>query len=384
MSIDVVIAAPYEDDGRGAIYIYHGAKDDLPLLVQKISALKHLAEYRLRGFGISLSSAGSDVDQNGVPDLLVGSYLSNSAVLLRSRSSLDLVASFQIDIDKVDFNQTCPHGSAGDSSPCFVLKYCFAYPWLSNALRLNATLRLDAEQLMARCFVRNGDKQIRFINQIHQLTVGQKEACSQRYIVYVRPLNKIDNLKDSIKLSLAYHQLDENLSEQLMFATPKINEARSNISTEIDFSLCSKDVDCASNIQIDSRVWIDGKVGGQFNKLVQGTYKTIGVVLNVTNLGDAAFGTHLNITADTILSFVSLDPKCSERVRENVTEIFCRLDSPLYDWNGVEFKLNPFNFGGSVSMSIHTMISNSLSENSRENLTIIFDSYKITSLDLEM
>ena len=49
---------------------------------QRISAAEHLDHLNLRGFGISIIG-NKDVDQNFYNDILVGSYLSNKAVLLR-------------------------------------------------------------------------------------------------------------------------------------------------------------------------------------------------------------------------------------------------------------------------------------------------------------
>ncbi|XP_049829405.1 integrin alpha-PS5-like isoform X1 [Schistocerca gregaria] len=77
---DVAVGAPYEDNGRGAVYIYNGGYESLKLS-QKITA--SLIYPHLRGFGISLSNA-ADIDSNGIKDVAVGSYLSGHAVILRA------------------------------------------------------------------------------------------------------------------------------------------------------------------------------------------------------------------------------------------------------------------------------------------------------------
>ena len=70
MKIDVAIGAPYEDENKGAVYIYFGGKDGgfFPhpenVYWQRIGASDFTAGplSQLKGFGISLTAA--DVDDN--------------------------------------------------------------------------------------------------------------------------------------------------------------------------------------------------------------------------------------------------------------------------------------------------------------------------------
>lgn len=61
--IDVVIGAPYEKDGAGAVYIYHGNKAGIGAqYAQRITSQE--MGYNLRGFGCALDS-DKDIDENG-------------------------------------------------------------------------------------------------------------------------------------------------------------------------------------------------------------------------------------------------------------------------------------------------------------------------------
>ncbi|XP_076048766.1 integrin alpha-PS5-like [Oratosquilla oratoria] len=94
---DLLVGAPYEDDGVGAVYVYLGSSDGLrSTFSQRLSPLQMtswvgrgggggLVPDNIRGFGMSISR-GVDVDRNGYIDIAVGSYESGHVVLLRSRS----------------------------------------------------------------------------------------------------------------------------------------------------------------------------------------------------------------------------------------------------------------------------------------------------------
>lgn len=85
---DVAVGAPYEDNGRGAVYIFNGSPDGLLIVPsQRIGAVDLSMD--LRGFGLSLSET-RDIDGNHFPDLAIGAYNSGHAVLLRSRPVVNL------------------------------------------------------------------------------------------------------------------------------------------------------------------------------------------------------------------------------------------------------------------------------------------------------
>lgn len=88
---DVAIGAPYHNN-HGAVYIYLGSSEGLkpePSQIIKFASLKT--------FGYSLSG-GLDMDGNSYPDLLVGAYESDKALLFLTRPIIDI----KIDIRSED------------------------------------------------------------------------------------------------------------------------------------------------------------------------------------------------------------------------------------------------------------------------------------------
>ncbi|KAH7641762.1 hypothetical protein HUG17_4807 [Dermatophagoides farinae] len=149
---DIVIGAPYEDDYQGSVYIYRGSPQGiLEKYFQKISSAKHLSSLNLNGFGYSFSS-NVDIDDNEYNDLLVGSYLSEKAILLRTRPIISIQASIQLNNDYVDLQQPCEYVEETDQIPkygasCVRIKFCFditsKFEVHSTDSVLKCSLRLD-------------------------------------------------------------------------------------------------------------------------------------------------------------------------------------------------------------------------------------------------
>ncbi|XP_062862196.1 integrin alpha-4 [Trichomycterus rosablanca] len=121
---DIAIGAPQEEDLRGAIYIYNGRKTGITSsFSQRISG--SVLGTSLSMFGQSISG-GIDVDSNGYPDVAVGAFLSDSAVVIRTRPVV-MVEAFLILPDSVNrsVGLCTEHNSPAvcvDVSVCFMVQ----------------------------------------------------------------------------------------------------------------------------------------------------------------------------------------------------------------------------------------------------------------------
>ncbi|CAI2348463.1 unnamed protein product [Caenorhabditis sp. 36 PRJEB53466] len=121
---DFAVGAPFAFDGAGAVYIYLGTRNidkfrKKPSQVIKGSELPNLPGGIMRSFGFSLSG-GSDMDDNGYPDLLVGSPSKNFVALLRARPVISIDAKHKMQSRMVDIDKgvNCPRGA----KTCFPLE----------------------------------------------------------------------------------------------------------------------------------------------------------------------------------------------------------------------------------------------------------------------
>ena len=143
---DVAIGAPYEEES-GAVYIYHGNRGDGGLMRDEYAqvscsfvtgdfsnSLTDSFSFRefwgkqlrsdLYGFGQGISSTTIDVDGNGFNDLLIGSYLSDQVVLLRTKPIVrSLKLAHKFGVEKIDLAFKQCSDLRGNKATCFSFRY---------------------------------------------------------------------------------------------------------------------------------------------------------------------------------------------------------------------------------------------------------------------
>ncbi|XP_041365809.1 integrin alpha-V-like [Gigantopelta aegis] len=123
---DLGVGAPYAgEDGRGAVYIYHGTRKGIITQVSQIIYAKQM-DSSLSTFGYSLSG-GQDQDGNTYPDILVGAYESDKAVFLRTRPVVRVTASLKIDPDMINLDTKSCTLIDDTRITCFTVYTCLEY-----------------------------------------------------------------------------------------------------------------------------------------------------------------------------------------------------------------------------------------------------------------
>lgn len=127
LKIDIAVGAPYGgEDGRGAVYIFNGARGGLANEPSQVIFASHFNDPGLRTFGFSLSG-GLDLDRNEYPDMLIGAYNSDRAIQLRGRPVVNVTSSLKVDPENVNLEER--HCTLSDNStvPCVIISMCFQY-----------------------------------------------------------------------------------------------------------------------------------------------------------------------------------------------------------------------------------------------------------------
>ncbi|XP_038127018.1 integrin alpha-6-like [Cyprinodon tularosa] len=138
---DFAVGAPYEDDGAGKVYIYHGSARTKP--TNKHTQVLSGKSFGARQFGYSLAG-NMDLDWNFYPDMVVGS-LSDSIFTFKTRPVVSIQKEVTFSPSKINLSEK----NCGNAF-CLEVKACFTYAAHPTAnspsLKIKYNLEVDAER----------------------------------------------------------------------------------------------------------------------------------------------------------------------------------------------------------------------------------------------
>ncbi|XP_068247272.1 integrin alpha-PS3-like [Palaemon carinicauda] len=307
---DVAVGAPWEDDGKGAVYIYLGSIYGLRNKFSQRLTPYDFPSHSLRGFGMSLSR-GIDIDNNGYPDLAIGSFMSGHALVLRSRTVASLTGHL---VSK-------PPALALDTTE-FTLTACLSYTGYNvpASIDVPAQLTLDYGHHSPRASFLDTKRMV--MNLTLKATTTRLECKSFQVSVEA---NKVDPRRPII-VSFEYGFPDIP-GERLKLPTTDNNEPKSfNYSIRIL-------TDCEDNgdniCQTDMHVEADFKNYRKDEHLVIGGIKRPELEISVSNLGESVFLPNVTISvSEPFVLFMPISHSC-EFAKDKRSRLVCQLISPI-------------------------------------------------------
>ncbi|GIY00013.1 integrin alpha-PS1 [Caerostris extrusa] len=146
---DLAVGAPYEEGG-GAVYIYSGSEDGIIIAPSQVIQPENLKKSgSLQTFGYSINGR-IDIDDNSYPDLLIGCYESNAAVLLRSRPVLDIVTSVTGQFSNIDPDKKGCEMDRSAPVVCFSFEACFQFNSTLSSVAQKLKYKIEAETFTGR------------------------------------------------------------------------------------------------------------------------------------------------------------------------------------------------------------------------------------------
>ncbi|KAM3597151.1 uncharacterized protein V6R79_000563 [Siganus canaliculatus] len=147
---DIAVGAPWSGDGgRGQVFIYLGSSEGLS--AQPSQVINGPLTSSRPAFGFSLRG-GTDIDENGYPDLLVGAWAADQVFVYRSRTVIQSRVSLSLLPDFLNPEvKLCRQEQRPVS--CFVVQMCFHLSghMIPQETALGVELHLDRmKQLMAK------------------------------------------------------------------------------------------------------------------------------------------------------------------------------------------------------------------------------------------
>uniref|UniRef100_A0A8D2LRR2 Integrin subunit alpha 11 n=1 Tax=Varanus komodoensis TaxID=61221 RepID=A0A8D2LRR2_VARKO len=314
---DVVVGAPLEEEHRGAIYVFHGYREDLLRNYKQRIAAADLSP-GLKYFGRSIHGH-LDLNEDGLVDLAVGSL--GSAVLLWSRSVVQVNASIHFEPSKINiFNKDCTRN--GKDATCLSAVVCFTAIFLSAhfqmaSVALNYYITIDERRYIPRAHLdENAD---RHAHKVTTLFAGREQCTRLNFHVldtadYVKPVTfSIDYALDGPDKGPV---MDDGWPSSLKVAVPFWNgcnedehcipnlvlEAKTDIPTAMEYCrrvLRKSHSDCSAyTLSFDTSIFV-----------IESSRRRVAVEATLENRGENAYNAILNISFSRNLQFASLIQK---------------------------------------------------------------------------
>ncbi|XP_033113687.1 integrin alpha-8-like, partial [Anneissia japonica] len=327
---DVGVGAPYDgEDEAGVVYIYQGHMDGIKIEPSQVITPMDL-NLNVTSFGAALSG-GIDVDDNAYPDVMVGAFQSDKAILLRSRPVITVVASIQPEPQGINLDEKKLQID-GEMVTSYMVKGCLRYNGVnvptSQEFEVTITLDKNLPSQYRTVFVKSGSSELQ-LNMT--LSVDSSNSCiSQK--AYIQ-----DNIADKLNpivITMTYTPVEQ----PGVSLNPVINENTQSTSSQVYFLNSCKNNICIPDLSIRAKSQKDIVTIGDRN----------GLVINVTveNKGDKAFSAVLR--SDLPLGLGLIGTRRSDttdifidcRHEESNSLLECDIGNPLPARKTINFMLS--------------------------------------------
>nr|XP_040057032.1 LOW QUALITY PROTEIN: integrin alpha-4 [Gasterosteus aculeatus aculeatus] len=285
---DVAVGAPQEDDLKGAVYIFNGREEGIsPTPSQRITG--STLGRNLRMFGQSLSS-GIDIDDNGYQDVAVGAFLSDSAVVLRTRPVIQVKASLILP-EEIDQQVTlCQEHQT--PTVCFNVTVCFSVKSRhfkgAIALQYNLTSDLLHKPSFPHRFYFHGNGSSNSTRG--RVVAKQGQLTCTTHVAHQR--KDVKDLFTPVKFEVSYSHRETSThrssSKTLPPLKPILQQSAGHLNTITNqtwFARSCSLVNCSTNMQLSAQLVLQH----QQHYFALGSGQTIMLKTSLLNSGDDAF-----------------------------------------------------------------------------------------------
>ncbi|KAM6989293.1 integrin alpha-6-like [Tautogolabrus adspersus] len=365
---DFAVGAPYDDDGAGKVYIYHGSATGL----KSIEAAQVLSSQPgVKLFGYSLAG-NMDLDGNSYPDLAVGS-LSDSVFVYKTRPVINIKKEITFSPKEIDLtNKNC------GNKFCLVVETCLTYtanpstyaPKLTVAYSLEADAVIrEASRNSRVTFDNSSDKSYESKGVISMDSKGKKQCFTKSLTVQDNIRDKLHGIPIDVSVEIQDSKRKRRQSSTAPLA-PVIDPSDQKITRKLLHFLkegCGSDHLCQSKLQVKYRYGHRPIDGGTFTELELengvpvislNDQKDVVLEVHVTNLnGDDAHEAYVKAFFPPLLTYTAY------RVPTNERQVTCSANN---DGSMAHCELgNPFKRDAQATFYIYLSTS-SISSNTTE------------------
>ncbi|XP_069471882.1 integrin alpha-V [Ambystoma mexicanum] len=331
---DVAIAAPYGGENKkGTVYIYNGRSTGLNTVPSQIIEGQWASQTMPPSFGYSLKG-GSDVDQNGYPDLIVGVFGADKAVLYRSRAVINVNAILEVSPSILNpENKTCLLQDGSTKVSCFKVTFCLKADGKGNLPR---DLTFQVELLLDKLKQKGAIRRALFL--YNRLSVHTKNMTIQNggsmqceeLEAYLRDDSEFRDKLAPINIFMDY-QLDYKSAADVTGLQPILNQfTPANISRQAHILLdCGDDNICKPNLQV--------AVESEHKKIYIGDDNPLTLVVTAQNQGEGAYEAELFVQIPPQADFIGVVRNnealsrlsCAFKTENKSRLVVCDLGNPM-------------------------------------------------------
>ncbi|XP_053311935.1 integrin alpha-5 [Spea bombifrons] len=252
---DIAVGVPFGGkDGKGAVFIYNGHSRGLSPNPSQVLQAEWGSSLAPSFFGFS-TRGGKDLDGNGYPDLIVGAFGVDKALVYRGRPIVH--ASASLHISPTMFNpeeKTCLIEGTDTQVSCINLSFCLnaSGKHVPSSIGINVELQLD--RLKQKGAVKRAlflkSRQPNLIQTIHLRNGGQEECRDMK--IYLREESEFRDKLSPIYIALNF-SLDPNAPADAHGLLPIFNYRTKNyIEQKAQIQLdCGEDNICVPDLKLN-------------------------------------------------------------------------------------------------------------------------------------
>ncbi|XP_068104405.1 integrin alpha-V [Hyperolius riggenbachi] len=313
---DIAIGAPYAGEGKkGLVYIYNGRSSGLSLSPSQVLEGKWASTTMPPSFGYSIKGA-TDVDDNGYPDLVVGAFGADKAILYRSRPVVSVNAILEVTPSILNpESKTCSIPN-GPMVSCFDVKFCLK---ASSKGNVPTPLQFKVELLLDKLKQKGAVRRALFVhNQLpshsKNMTIanGGSFRCEELK-AYLRDENEFRDKLTPITIFMDY-QMDYKAAADASGLMPILNQfTPANLTKQAHILLdCGEDNICKPNLILS--------VESEQKQIYIGDDSPLTLFVDAQNQGEGAYEAELFVQIPPQADFIGV-----VRNNESLSRLSCAL-----------------------------------------------------------
>ncbi|XP_049976641.1 integrin alpha-V isoform X1 [Alexandromys fortis] len=331
---DIAIAAPYGgEDKKGLVYIFNGRSTGLNSVPSQILEGQWAAQGMPPSFGYSMKGA-TDVDENGYPDLVVGAFGVDRAILYRARPVVTVNAGLEVYPSILNQeNKICPLPGTTLKVSCFNVRFCLKADGKGTLpKRLNFQVELLLDKLKQKGAIRRAlFLHNRSPGHSKNMTVfkGGQMQCEE-LVAYLWDESEFRDKLTPITIFMEY-RLDQRTAADNTGLQPILNQfTPANVSRQAHILLdCGEDNVCKPKLEVS--------VDSDQKKLYIGDDNPLTLTVKAQNQGEGAYEAELIVSIPPQADFIGVVRNnealarlsCAFKTENQTRQVVCDLGNPM-------------------------------------------------------